>query len=183
MPNKPSINDIPNRISANFFALIGFANFAILLSYIGKDFDYNIFVELISMYGFCIYLFGVISIASIPMIFPLFFLLRTNNKKTSNILFVTTVVLFIAIICILYYLFIPSTNFLNTIDVYKHPYIICLYLLCLFVFHIVDKKQKISLKNTIILSNKFYKKFVKIFYYFFWSLYIPFFVALLYFML
>ena len=66
MPNKTTINDIPNRISANFFALIGFANFAILLSYIGKDFDYNIFVELILMYGFCIYLFGVISIASIP---------------------------------------------------------------------------------------------------------------------
>ena len=183
MPNKTTINDIPNRISANFFALIGFANFTILLSYIGKDFDYNIFVELILMYGFCIYLFGVISIASIPMIFPLFFLLRINNKKTSNILFFTTVVLFIAIICILYSLFIPSTNLLNTIDVYKHPYIICLYLLSLFAFHIVDKKQKISLKNTIILSNKFYKKFVKIFYYFFWSLYIPFFVALLYFML
>ena len=91
MPNKPSINDIPNRISANFFALIGFANFAILLSYIGKNFDYNIFVELILMYGFCIYLFGVISIASIPMIFPLFFLLRTNNKKTSNIFLVKAV--------------------------------------------------------------------------------------------
>ena len=78
MQDKTSINDIPNRISANFFALIGFANFAILLSYIGKDFDYNIFVELILMYGFCIYLFGVISIASIPMIFPLFFFIENQ---------------------------------------------------------------------------------------------------------
>ena len=183
MLNKPSINDIPNRISANFFALIGFANFILLLSYIGNDIGINIFAGIIMVYFFCIFLFGVVSTASIPILLSQFFLLRTNNKKTSNILIFTTVVLFIAIICILYSLFIPGTNLLNTFEIYKHPYIICLYMLSLFAFHIMDKKHYFPLKNTTILNNKFYKKFVKIFYYFFWSLYIPFFVALLYFML
>ena len=183
MPNEPSKNDIPNRISANFFALIGFANFVILLGCIGSNFEIDIVVGLIMIYAFCIYLFGVVSIASIPMIFPLFFLLRTNNKKISNILAFMTITFFIVILCILYSLFIPSTNILNTIDVYKHFYIFCLYLPSLFAFHIVDKKQKFSLKNTTLLNNNFYKNFVKIFYYFFWSLYIPFFVALLYFIL
>lgn len=80
MPNKTTINDIPNRISANFFALIGFANFVLIFGFT-NDYSGITFKEFLVMLGLIYFIFGAISIACSVILLPLFFLLRTNNKK------------------------------------------------------------------------------------------------------
>ena len=106
MQNKSSINDIPNRISANFFALIGFANFVLIFGFM-NDYSGITFKEFIILLGLIYFIFGAITIVCSVILLPLFFLLRTSNKKTSIIvLLLLNIVLYIFIIYRLYVFFI-----------------------------------------------------------------------------
>ena len=176
MPNKTTINDIPNRISANFFALIGFANFILIFGFT-NDYSGITFKEFLVMLGLIYFIFGAISIACSVILLPLFFLLRTNNKKTFIITLLLNVILYIFILYRLYVFFIIDFKVLGLLNVYNYTYPIWSYLFLLLIFHFIDKKAKITVKNTFLLNNKYYRKFITIFYYYFWILYIPFFLV------
>ena len=176
MPNKPSINDIPNRISANFFALIGFANFILIFGFT-NDYSGITFKEFLILLGLIYFIFGAISIACSIILLPLFFLLKTNNKKTFIITLLLNVILYIFIIYRLYVFFIIDFKLLGLLNVYNYTYSIWSYLFLLLISHFIDKKAKITVKNTFLLNNKYYRKFITIFYYYFWILYIPFFLV------
>lgn len=176
MLNKPSINDIPNRISANFFALIGFANFILIFGF-SNDYSGITFKEFFVMLGLIYFIFGVISIVCCVILPSLFFLLKTNNKKTSIIALLINILLYIFIIYRLYAFFIIDYKFLELFNIYNYTYPIWSYLFLLLISHFIDKKTQIRVKNTFLLNNKCYKIFITIFYYYFWILYIPFFLA------
>mgnify|MGYP004651170275 FL=1 len=176
MPNKPSINDIPNRISANFFALIGFANFVLIFGFT-NDYSSITFKEFLIMLGLIYFIFGAITIVCSVILLPLFFLLRTSNKKTSIIALLLNIILYIFIIYRLYVFFIIEFNVLELFNIYNYTYPIWSYLFLLLISHFIDKKAKITVKNTYLLNNKYYRKFITIFYYYFWILYIPFFLV------
>ncbi len=176
MPNKTTINDIPNSISANFFALIGFANFILIFGFT-NDYSGITFKEFLVMLGLIYFIFGAISIACSVILLPLFFLLRTNNKKIFIITLLLNVILYIFIIYRLYVFFIIDFKLLGLLNVYNYTYPIWSYLFLLLISHFIDKKAKITVKNTYLLNNKYYRKFITIFYYYFWILYIPFFLV------
>lgn len=176
MPNKLSINDIPNRISANFFALIGFANFVLIFGFT-NDYSSITFKEFLIMLGLIYFIFGAITIVCSVILLPLFFLLKTNNKKTFIITLLLNVILYIFILYRLYVFFIIDFKVLELFNIYNYTYPIWSYLFLLLIFHFIDKKAKITVKNTFLLNNKYYRKFIAIFYYYFWILYIPFFLA------
>ena len=176
MPNKTTINDIPNRISANFFALIGFANFILIFGFT-NDYSGITFKEFLVMLGLIYFIFGAISIACSVILLPLFFLLKTNNKKTFIITLLLNVILYIFIIYRLYVFFIIEFKVLELFNIYNYTYPIWSYLFLLLIFHFIDKKTKIAVKNTLLLNNKYYRKLITIFYYYFWILYIPFFIG------
>mgnify|MGYP000560788089 CR=1 FL=1 len=85
-------SDLPNRLSANFLALIGFVNFMcfVFANYSVKEMQSQVvstpFEQIIYICLFCSTIFGAISI---PVIFllsiPFFFLLGARKKSISLI--------------------------------------------------------------------------------------------------
>ena len=176
MALKEYFDKLPNRLSANFFAMIGFANFVLIFGFL-RDFSNINLKDFLLLLGLIYFVFGAIAIACCLLLLPLLLLLVSSNKKTSIIAFFIFITLYIFIMHRLYIFFIIDFEILELFNLYNYAYQILLYLFLLLITHFIDIKSKFYVKNTFLLNNRFYKKFVTIFYYYFWILYIPFFIV------
>ena len=128
-------SDLPNRLSANFLALIGFVNFMCMLLILIPGIKELLFGDILAVLFFSIVAFGLTTLLVICFLsIPFFLLLESQREKTTLIAGIVYIIIFI----------------------------------------VIDNKIRFPIKNTLLINNKNYKLFVRVFYCYFWILYIPF---------
>lgn len=131
--------------------------------------------------------FSILGFALLFMIFPLsipfVYLLKSVSKKNILISFLGLILTFITILFIIGKNYIVLTEFGAVIGlggIYVHtfqfflPLFIAIPALCVF-----DYKKNNLVSNAFLTNNKFYRTFIKYFFYYFWLMYIPFFLGLI----
>ena len=182
MTIKEYFNSLPNRISANIFALLGFVNFLFLFCYIGSDVFHNSFYNFIFNFFIQVILFGIICLVSLPVLIPFLCMLKKDDKILSILHIFCIFILISMILYFLYKFLLPNTQILYVCDIYAHIYLLSLFIFYLLFFHVQDIKKKFPITNTTLINNKFYRVFIKVFCSYFWILYIPFAISCLIFL-
>lgn len=176
MTIKEYFNSLPNRISANIFALLGFVNFIIVLYTFNQSLFWTGSASLFLNYLFSCILFVYTVVIFFPILIPYFFLLKNNKKKKSSIflliMFVIFCTLFTIVVKVLHsYL----STFWGLVAIYNDYFpLIFLFLLLILFFYIYDVRKNIKIKNIILIENRAYRIVLKIFYIYFMFQYIPF---------
>ena len=80
MALKEYFDKLPNRLSTNFFAMIGFANFVLIFGFL-RDFSNINLKDFLLLLGLIYFVFGAIAIACCLLLLPLLLLLVSSNKK------------------------------------------------------------------------------------------------------
>ena len=162
-------SDLPNRLSlsANFLALIGFVNFMCMLL---------ILIPGIKELFFSIVAFGLTTLLVICFLsIPFFLLLESQREKTTLIAGIVYIIIFIVILYCFTNKITDFSAFVGLLSIYVHyNAVLFLIFLSLIIFIVIDNKIRFPIKNTLLINNKNYKLFVRVFYCYFWILYIPF---------
>ena len=182
--------------SANFLAMIGFANIAFFLYlYFPKSLEHlaeynnisDIFVYLLIASGVSTYFFGTAAVYEFCTIsIPLFFLLNAKNKH-STILSLSALILILSSVIVLsnkwvvQHVYSLLFIFFEFIEIYSKylALLFCAFLSIPFLCWL-DRKKELPIPNTGLIENKYYKIFVNIFFYLFWITYILFGFVLLF---
>lgn len=178
MTLKEHFDKLPNRLSTNFFAMLGFTNFLFpLLGMIATYFSLYIMEDpfasqnvIEALFAVIFYFIPIICIlAIIPIIVLFIFLIFPifKNKAQISIIF--------SILLIIYFLnpFYKSFHFSNGNGIYFAlvPFfgspIVLLTILIYFILLIIDLTKGNCIKNRQLIENKYYKIFVNVFYYYF----------------
>lgn len=184
MKIRKYIEESPDRLSSNFFALLAFVNFSCLIieksfikalpSMLTSDFILNTIAS-------CLICAANLGITSLPAIFllsiPFFTLLLSKRKSIILISIICFILIFAAILVLSqrYGIFSDFSTLIGLVTIYgSYSVYYFLIYLCLLIFCIIDNKKQFQIKNTRLISNKYYRLWVKIFYCYFWILYIPF---------
>mgnify|MGYP004508616787 CR=1 FL=1 len=178
MTIKEYFNSLPNRISANIFALLGFVNFLFLFCYIGSDVFHNSFYNFIFNFFIQVILFGIICLVSLPVLIPFLCMLKKDDKILSILHIFCIFILISMILYFLYKFLLPNTQILYVYEFYSHlMWLFSCFLIIIQIFYLIDKKKNFKILNSTLINNRLYRIFVKIFYCYFWILYIPFVIA------
>mgnify|MGYP001153767845 CR=1 FL=1 len=163
-------SDLPNRLSANFLALIGFVNFMCMLLILIPGIKELLFGDILAVLFFSIVAFGLTTLLVICFLsIPFFLLLESQREKTTLIAGIVYIIIFIVI------LYCDFSAFVGLLSIYVHyNAVLFLIFLSLIIFIVIDNKIRFPIKNTLLINNKNYKLFVRVFYCYFWILYIPF---------
>lgn len=178
MTLKEHFNKLPNRLSANFFAMFGFTNFLFpLFGMIATYFslyvmgDTSVSHNVIEVLLAVIFLFIPIIcvLAIIPIVILFIFLIFPILKNKVQILTIFSILL------IIYFInpFYKSFYFDNGAGIYFAfvPFfgspIVFLAILIYFILLIIDLNKDDCIKNRQLVENKYYKIFVNVFYYYF----------------
>ena len=180
--------DLPNRLSANFLAFLGFISFIFLIaitsdlslcSVTNKWYNLQNFQEMVIGKIFSNIIF--LGITGTPAIFPcsiLFFLIHNNHKKKFVWLY------FISLLILLLLLFQYLAKHFSVRELGSSLLIVFLYrgnihiILPLFLIvplicYVLDKKQ-VLISSKYLINNKYYRFFVYVFSLYFSLCYIPF---------
>lgn len=190
MKIKEYFNRLPNYLSANFFALLGFTNFVypilaamvtfFMIYVVGSNdalISRNIPNTLLCEILFFIPIICVLSIFSIITLF--FFLLFPKYKIRTQITILILVFMIVYLINPIYKGFYFAQG--NAIYFAFVPYfglpLVILAIITYFILLILDLRHKSLIKNRELVENKYYKIYVNVFYhYFVLTLVISFFV-------
>lgn len=178
MTLKEHFDKLPNRLSANFFAMLGFTNFMYpLFGMIATYFSLYIIKDPLVSQDVINVLLAVILLfipiicvlAIIPIIVLFIFLVIPILKNKTQILIIFSILL------IIYFInpFYKSFYFTNGNGIYFAfvPFfgspIVLLAILIYFILLIIDLNKDDCIKNRELVENKYYKIFVNVFYYYF----------------
>lgn len=170
MTLKEHFNKLPNRLSANFFAMLGFTYFLYallgLLATIITSLP-NLIQELHTLsFDVMFYLFPISCLfAIIPTIILFIFLFTTKFK-------IKTQILIILLTSLIIYIANPLYKFFECYVLFAFASIACVPLVLLailiyFILLIIDLNKDDCIKNRELVENKYYKIFVNVFYYYF----------------
>ncbi len=193
MSLKNYLKNLPDYWSANFLAFVSlfcvlFTLYAVVRSNLGvSKFDIFDFLHPTCFVMYYILNFSILGFGLLFMIFPLsipfVYLLKPGSKKRILISFLGLILTFIAILFIVGYYYIVQTDigafvalggfYSNTFQIFL-PLFIAIPIFCIF-----DYKKNCLIQNTFLTNNKFYRFFVSYFFYYFWLMYIPFMLGLL----
>ena len=92
-------SDLPNRLSANFLALIGFVNFMCMLLILIPGIKELLFGDILAVLFFSIVAFGLTTLLVICFLsIPFFLLLESQREKTTLIAGIVYIIIFIVIL-------------------------------------------------------------------------------------
>ena len=174
MTLKENFNKLPNRLSANFFAMLGFTNFMYpLFGMIATYFSLYIIKDPLVSQDVINVLLAVILLfipiicvlAIIPIIVLFIFLVFPILKNKTQILIILSTSLII-------YIANPLYKFFECYVLFAFASIACVPLVLLailiyFILLIIDLNKDDCIKNRELVENKYYKIFVNVFYYYF----------------
>lgn len=180
MKIKEYFNSLPNYLSANFFALLGFTNFVypilaaivtfFMIYIIGSNdtlISRNIPNTLLCEILFFIPIICVLSIFSIITLF--FFLLFPKYKIRTQITILILVFMIVYLANPIYKGFYFAQG--NAIYFAFVPYfgtpLVILAIITYFLLLILDLRHKNLIKNRELVENKYYKIYVNVFYHYF----------------
>ncbi len=110
---------------------------------------------------------------------PFFFLCKVPKNRFPFISLISFVLIFVLILYLLFNLELFKI-LINFLAVYVHTFCIFLPIFLLIpILCIFDSKKKFLIPNTFLTQNKYYKNFVKVFFYYFWFAYILLFLGFL----
>lgn len=169
-------SDLPNRLSANFLALIGFVNFMCMLLILIPGIKELLFGDILAVLFFSIVAFGLTTLLVICFLsIPFFLLLESHREKTTLIAGIVYIIIFIVILYCFTNKITDFSAFVGLLSIYVHyNAVLFLIFLSLIIFIVIDNKIRFPIKNTLLINNKNYKLFVRVFYCYFGILYIPF---------
>lgn len=185
MTLKEHFNKLPNRLSANFFAMLGFTYFLYallgLLATIITSLP-NLIQELHTLsFDVMFYLLPISCLfAIIPTIILFIFLFTTKFK-------IKTQIFIILLTSLIIYIANPLYKFFECYVIFAFASIACVPLflfsiLIYFILLVIDLNKDDCIKNRQLIENKYYKIFVNVFYYYFViTLLVDFFLCLYFF--
>lgn len=187
---KEYFDKLPNRLSANFFAMIGFLNILIFVPTAWKNISsifYNIFFMKISQifwgvlisYTLNVFMFGIILLISFIFLFYPFWIFSKNNKNNNFKYFILCFCfsgILISFLFIKIHILTDTALFCQTLlNIYKNIKLLLVFVY--FVIFVLFFINKLSMPQN--FNNNFYKFFVLIFYHYFLLLYFSFLIFLI----
>ncbi|MBE7703786.1 MAG: hypothetical protein E7Z89_07040 [Cyanobacteria bacterium SIG28] len=173
---KTYFNELPNKWSANFLAFMGFNN--ILLALVGYVisvvYQFAIPNETLKLILATPVFLSVYAIAFLPvscvialiLLIPFKILLKTNNSKVFKL----NLILLLLFLLTCYILLTPFFDFTSGSAIYIVFIPIILFwipisILAIYLFLLwLENYKKLKIQNSILLENKYYKKYLKIFF-------------------
>lgn len=170
MTLKEHFNKLPNRLSANFFAMLGFTYFLYALLGLLATLITNIpnLIQELHTLSFDV-MFYLLPISCLFAIIPtiiLFIFLFTTKFKIKTQIFI------ILLTSLIIYIANPLYKFFECYVIFAFASIACVPLVLLailiyFILLIIDLNKDDCIKNRELVENKYYKIFVNVFYYYF----------------
>ena len=170
------LNDLPNRWSANFLAFMAFNNilFATIGYMVSTVYQFTIPNEALNLILIIPVFLPIYAIAFLPisciitliLLIPFKILLKTNSLK----IFKFNSILLFLILLTCYILLAPFFDFTSGSAIYVVfiPIILFWIPVSIFIIYLLllwrENCKNLKMQNSILLKNKYYKKYLKIFF-------------------
>lgn len=193
MTLKEHFDKLPNRLSANFFAMLGFTNFMYPLFgmiatyfhlYIMRDIyiPHNVFQTFLGVVlGFVPF---ISLFALIPVIILFIYLISPKFKIRTQLLsiFITSLIIYFLNPIYKIFQFNDGGGIVYLFALMGCVPLFLFSILIYFILLIIDLNKDDCIKNRELVENKYYKIFVNVFYYYFViTLLVDFFLCLYFF--
>lgn len=169
MKLKDYFKNLSHQLSANYLAVFGFiSSLFTILSIIPEVFNFQGFIlyliPILLVYQYTL-VYLVCFLSLVPIIILFMFLLKPKYQVKTQI---------IMLLCLCFLAIIPSFSSYKfsvaypaaVLTVLNIPFVI-IVLLTYLILLIIDLSDKLKVKNQELVENKFYKKFICFFYWYF----------------